>query len=89
MTDKEPSARPTGSELAKEEAKIVRFLRITGAVVGGAFIGFYVAVRAYDGPSFSMAFAIFGVIGGVVGVLSFVFGRSFWEVLVFLFARRR
>ena len=81
--------RPTASELAKEEAKVDRFIRIGGAVAGGGLIGAYVAVRAYSGPSFSTAFTIFGVTGLVVGLVSLVFGRRFWGALLFWFARRR
>ena len=89
MTRQDPNERLAGTELAREEAKVDRFVRIAGAIAGGGFIGLYVAVRAYDGPSFSTAFAIFGVIGSVVAVLSLVFGRRFWGVLLFFVGRRR
>jgi hypothetical protein len=86
---RDPGLQSTPSELAKEEAKVDRFIRIAGAVVGGGIVAFYLAVRTYEGPSFSTALAIFGVIGTFVGVLSLVFGRRFWEVLLFVFVGRR
>ena len=82
MPLEDPRARPTGSDLARDEAKVDRFVRVAGGVVGGGLVGLYVAVGTYDGPSFSTAFTILGVIGAVVGVLSFVFGRRFWKVLI-------
>jgi hypothetical protein len=76
-------------ELAREEAKVRRFVRIASAVAGGACIGFYIAVRTYDGPSFATAFAVCGVSGGVVSALALVYGPRFWDALYFSIVRRR
>ena len=59
-----------------------RTTRLISAAVLAVLGGFCIAVHSYDGPRISIGLAIAVVAGGVLAALSLVFGRRFWEILV-------
>jgi hypothetical protein len=77
-------AQPHRNEIASREDKLVRRIGVWPIAAVSGLIGVRWATDAYSGPSIARGLSIAAGIALGVGLLSFLFGRRFWQVIAYL-----